>query len=64
MRKLYLLILLSCGSLSACGNDPYQGYYEGIKNQNELKKTPQERAMNPSPSYDTYKKERDTQAGK
>jgi hypothetical protein len=59
-----LLFLLATSFLTACGNDPYRGLYEGIKNQNESKKTPQEREMNPTPGYDAYKKERETQSGK
>ena len=63
MRKLFVLISISSFCLCACSNDPYQGVYEGIKNQNESKKTPQEREMNPTPSYDAYKKERSQQSG-
>ena len=63
MRRLFVLILLSGFYLGACSNDPYQGVYEGIKNQNDSKKTPQEREMNPTPSYDAYKKERSRQSG-
>ncbi len=58
MRRTHRLILLAGMLLSACGSDPYQGLYEGIKSQNEAKRTPQERAMTPAPSYDAYKKER------
>ncbi len=57
MRMLSVLSLLAA-TLSACSSDPYQGLYEGIKAQNEAKRTPQERAMNPAPSYDEYKKAR------
>jgi hypothetical protein len=54
-----IIILLSL-TLSGCASDPYQGIYEGIKSHNEGMKTPNERAMiTPSPSYDSYKKERD-----
>jgi hypothetical protein len=62
-KTCYLLFLLATFFLTACGNDPYRGFYEGIKNQNESKKTPQEREMNPTPGYDAYKKERETQSG-
>jgi hypothetical protein len=58
-----LLFLHATFCLSACANDPYQGLYEGIKSQNESKKTPQERQMNPAPSYDAYKKERENKSG-
>jgi hypothetical protein len=63
MSRNHLLILLAGISLSACTSDPYQGLYEGIKSQNEAKKTPQERELTPTPSYDAYKKERDQQSG-
>jgi thioredoxin-related protein len=63
MKQTYSLILLASIYLTACTSDPYQGLYEGIKNQNDLKKSPQEREMNPAPSYDAYKKERDSQSG-
>ena len=62
-RKFNLLIFLAVIFLTACSNDPYQGLYEGIKNHNESKKTPQEQEMNPAPSYNTYKKERDAKSG-
>lgn len=58
MKPLSVLCLLATAALSACSSDPYQGLYEGIKAQNEAKRTPQERAMNPAPSYDEYKKAR------
>jgi len=54
-----VLATLSFLMLSACSSDPYQGLYEGIKQQNESRKTPQEKAMTPAPSYDTYKTERE-----
>lgn len=57
MRALGLTILFGL-MLTAC-RDPYQNLYEGIKSQNEARRTPQERAMTPAPSYDTYKKERE-----
>ncbi len=63
MSKLLFFVLLSSFCLGACSNDPYQGVYEGIKNQNESKKTPQEKELNPTPSYDAYKKERSQQSG-
>ncbi len=53
--------LLSLVLLAACTGDPYQGVYEGIKNNNDAKKTPAERATSPTPSYDKYKKEREGQ---
>jgi hypothetical protein len=58
MNKFIVIMLSSC-MLTACGSDPYQGLYEGIKSQNEAKRTAQEKAMTPPPSYDIYKKERE-----
>lgn len=55
-------ILLSVLLLSACA-DPARNLYEGIKASNDAKRTPQERAMTPAPSYDAYKKERDSKTG-
>jgi hypothetical protein len=57
------LFIFAAIFLTACSSDPYRGLYEGIKNQNESKKTPQEREMNPTPGYDAYKKERETKSG-
>jgi hypothetical protein len=57
MRTLGIAIFFAL-TLPAC-SDPYHNLYEGIKSQNEARRTPQERAMNPAPSYDTYKKERE-----
>ena len=45
--------------LVACTGDPYRNVYEGIKNNNDAKKTPTERATSPTPSYEQYKKERE-----
>lgn len=56
-----LLALLATLSLAACTDDPYRSLYDGIRNRNESKKTPIERANSPSPSYDEYKRERDKQ---
>ena len=64
MSKIQAVILLAGICLASCAKDPYQGLYEGIKNQNDLKKTPQERELNPTPSYDAFKKERDSQSGR
>jgi len=63
MKKTSLLILFAGISLSACASDPYQAIYDGIKSQNDSNKTPQERELTPTPSYDAYKKERDTKIG-
>lgn len=45
--------------LAGCSSNMDRAFYEGFKSQNEAYKTPDERAMNPSPSYDAYNKERD-----
>jgi len=58
MSKIVLTVLSGL-LLSACSSDPYQGLYEGIKSQNEAKRTTQEKAMVPAPSYDAYKNERE-----
>ena len=50
-------------TLSACA-DPARNLYEGIKSSNDAKRTPEERAISPTPSYDEYKKEHDTQNAK
>ena len=54
-------ICLAALLLAACNSDPYQGVYEGIKNRNDSMKTPTERAVSTTPSYDKYKKEREQQ---
>jgi hypothetical protein len=56
MRTVLLLGLLLV--LAGCA-DPYRAMYEGIMNRNEAKRTPNERALKPTPSYDEYKKERE-----
>jgi len=58
--KRSLLILVALW-LTACANDPYRNLYEGVRNNNEAKRTPSERAAKPTPSYDAYKKEREKQ---
>jgi hypothetical protein len=55
----YLLAILATLALTACA-DPERNLYEGIKSSNEAKRSPNERAMTPAPSYDQYKKERET----
>jgi hypothetical protein len=53
------LFLLAALLLSAC-SDPYRNLYEGIKSNNDAKRSPNERAMTPAPSYEEYKKERES----
>ena len=57
MKRLFLLLAVL--GLTAC-SDPSRNLYEGIKSSNDAKRTPNERAMTPAPSYDAYKKERET----
>ncbi len=54
----YQLILLTALLLAACA-DPYRNLYDGIQNNNDAKRSPSERAISPTPSYDEYKKERE-----
>lgn len=58
-RILFLMFVLL---LTACGEDPYRNLYEGIKSNNDAKRTPTERATTPAPSYDEYKKERNSES--
>jgi hypothetical protein len=54
----HLLILLTALWLAAC-SDPYRNLYDGIQTNNDAKRSPNERAISPTPSYDEYKKERE-----
>jgi hypothetical protein len=56
----HLLFFLAALLLTACA-DPSRNLYDGIKGNNDAKRTPNERSAAPSPSYDEYKKERDSQ---
>jgi hypothetical protein len=57
-----ILFLLAPLLLAAC-SDPSRNLYDGIKNNNDAKRSPSERAMTPTPSYDEYKKEREGKTG-
>jgi len=46
------LVLAGCSNL-------YQGVYEGNNSYKDSARTPDERAMTPSPGYGTYQKDRD-----
>lgn len=59
MYRTKCAVCLTALLLAACANDPYQGIYEGIKGNSDAKRTPNERAMTPAPSYEEYKKERE-----
>jgi hypothetical protein len=52
------LILLTAFLLAACSN-PSRNLYDGIQKNNDAKRSPNERAMTPTPGYDGYKKERE-----
>lgn len=52
MRRVALSVLLL---LAGCA-DPARNLYEGIKQGNDAKRTPQERATQPAPDYDSYRK--------
>ncbi|MGV8933266.1 MAG: hypothetical protein ACOH1I_01490 [Gallionellaceae bacterium] len=58
MQRSFGLIFLMLVLMAGCSSNTKRAFYEGIKNQNEAYKTPAERAMNPSPSFDTYTKEK------
>ncbi|GAB1234886.1 hypothetical protein [Ferrigenium sp. UT5] len=49
------LLILSALLLTACAN-PARNLYEGIKQSNDAKRTPMERATQPTPDYDAYRK--------
>ena len=53
-----LLVLPIALLLVACA-DPARNLYDGIKNNNDAKRSPSDRAMSPTPSYDEYKRERE-----
>ncbi|MBU0621641.1 MAG: hypothetical protein KJ795_07325 [Gammaproteobacteria bacterium] len=52
----YLFAILAALALTACA-DPARNLYDGIKANNDAKRSPNERAMTPAPTYDQYKKE-------
>jgi len=54
---LALLLLAGCA-------DPARNLYEGIRSNNEAKRTPAERAAQPSPDYDSYTKSLEDTAAK
>ena len=55
--RLFLLAFML--GLAGCSDASYHRLYEGIRMRNDGFKSPEERAMNPTPSYSSYKKERD-----
>ena len=60
MKLSATTILLSGLLLAGCSDNVNRAFYEGFKNQNDAEKTPNERAMTPTPSYGTYQKERES----
>jgi len=52
VKKLWLVLIWV---LTACA-DPARNLYEGIKASNDAKRTPMERATQPTPDYDAYQK--------
>ena len=62
-NKNKIIFLASCFgvaiSLTGCSNNTSRAVYESIKTQNEINKSPAERAMTPLPSYNDYQKERE-----
>ncbi len=51
-------LLLAVLVMTGC-SDPTRNLYDGIRSSNDAKRTPDERAMTPAPSYDEYKHERE-----
>jgi len=61
MKWSIYAILLTGTLLAGCSNNVNRAFYEGFKSQNDGYKTPNERVTSPpSPSYDTYTKERES----
>lgn len=58
--KFPLPLLFIFLALSGCSNNAQRALYEGIQTQNEINKSPAERALKPTPSYETYRKERES----
>lgn len=53
--------ILATGILmTGCSNNTNRALYESIQNQNEVGKTPAERAISPAPSYKDYQSERES----
>jgi hypothetical protein len=60
MKLSATTILLSGLLLAGCSDNVNRAFYEGFKSQSEGYKTPNERAMTPTPSYGTYQKEKES----
>ena len=60
MLRLFkiLALIFIVSAMPACTSS--QAIYEGIKNNNDAQRSPNERAINPAPSYEQYKRERET----
>jgi PBP1b-binding outer membrane lipoprotein LpoB len=59
MLNILKLIFVASLCLSGCSSNSNRALYESIKTQNEINKSPVERAMTPSPSYSDYTQERE-----
>ncbi len=59
MKLSRTTLLLNAALLTGCASSMEHAFYNGIQNRSEGYKTPDERAMNPVPSYHIYKKERE-----
>ena len=46
--------------ISGCAGDLEHRVYDNIKNRDDRFKSPTERAMSPTPSYEAYRKERES----
>ena len=59
MKKSIKIILIVAIILGGCSGDAYRRIYETSKMRNEGFKSPEERAISPTPNYSEYKRERD-----
>ena len=57
MKLLGLATIMTCLMLAGC-DDPARNLYNGIRNNNEAHRTPEQREMQPAPTYDEYTTER------
>lgn len=60
MRRVALSALLL---LAGCA-DPAHNLYEGVRQSKDAPRTPMERATQPAPEYDTYRKSLESDAAK
>jgi hypothetical protein len=55
LAAVRLVALSALLALAGCA-DPAHNLYEGIKQSSDAKRTPMERATQPAPDYDSYRK--------